>query len=484
MSKLKTRQKTKKKSKLPDYTTLILKALKENLRGTYTTQQIWTALHIKEKSEKVRIKEALDQLLNNGTINKIGTSHYLYPCKSTYLVGRVDYVRSEYAYIIVPNQVKDILVFQKQLRSALDKDLVKVQLLPVGRRKRPEGMVVEILERNTTPMIGRIVASGIQPKAIVSQKRMSYNVFLQGESVSHLQVNDKVVIELTSYPSENNQLIGKVVQHLGQSGIHEVEMNAIMVEFGLKDTFPENILETIKHIPTIITKEEITRRRDLRTIPTFTIDPADAQDFDDALSYQELDNGLHQIGIHIADVSHYVLPDTLLDQEAYTRNTSVYLVDRCIPMLPELLSNQLCSLCPHEDKLTFSVLFEFDEVGKIDKKWFGETVIHSNKRFSYEEAQEIIDAKTGNFYPALTKLNNLARQLREERIKKGAINFETRELVFELDKHGKPLQVIPKVRKDTHKLIEEFMLLANKEVATYVATINLNQEKIRIHFCL
>jgi ribonuclease R len=379
---------------------------------------------------------------------------------------------------VVPDQAKDVLVFQRNLLSALDKDLVKVQLLPAGRRKRPEGIVVEILERNTAPIIGRVVVSGNLPKAIVDQKRMSYEVFLKGENVSNLQVNDKVVIELTSFLGENNQLTGIVVQQLGQAGIHEVEMHAIMAEFGLKDTFSANILESIKNIPTAITAEEIVKRRDLRTIPTFTIDPADAQDFDDALSYQKLDNGFHQVGIHIADVSHYVLPDTLLDEEAYTRNTSVYLVDRCIPMLPELLSNELCSLRPHEDKLTFSAIFELDEEGKVHKKWFGETVIHSNKRFSYEEAQTIIDAQVDDFYPALAQLNKLAKQLREERIQKGAINFETRELVFELDENGKPLQVMPKVRKDTHKLIEEFMLLANKEVATYVAKLKPKQEKL------
>ncbi|WP_419241342.1 ribonuclease R [Cardinium endosymbiont of Nabis limbatus] len=462
---------------MPNYTTLIAQILKRDPKQSYTTQQLYTALHIKAKADKAKVKKALCDLVHQGTIQKISKGRYLHASAPIYLTGRVDSVRAEYAYVVVPDQPKDVLVRQKNLLSALDKDLVKVCLLPSGRRKRPEGMVVEIIERNTAPVIGRIMVAGKQPQAIVEQKRTAYTVLLEGESSTLLQKNDKVVIALTTYPSVHNQLTGKVVQHLGQAGLHEVEMHAIMAEFGLKDTFSETLLESIKNIPTLITEEEISRRRDFRDIATFTIDPADAQDFDDALSYQPLANGHHQIGIHIADVSHYVLPDSLLDKEAYARNTSVYLVDRCIPMLPELLSNGLCSLRPNETKLTFSVVFELDKQGKVHSKWLGETVIHSNKRFSYEKAQAAIDNQTGDFHEALTVLNQLAKQLRAKRVQKGAINFETKSLIFALDAHGKPLQVLPKLRTDSHKLIEEFMLLANKEVATYVAKLKQKQEK-------
>ncbi|ROT47257.1 ribonuclease R [Candidatus Cardinium hertigii] len=469
----------KNKKDVLDYTTLILKTFQKDPSGTHKSlHQLCTSLGVKDKSGKEQVKKALSDLLHNGKIKKISKGRYLCLKEPTYLIGRVDYVRTEYAYIVVPDQQKDILVFHKNLLSALDKDLVKVRLFSEERRKRPEGVVVEIIERNTTPVIGRILLSGDQPKATIEQKRASYVVLLQGDHIALLKENDKVVIALTSFPGENNQLTGRVVKHLGQAGIHEVEMQAIMAEFGLKDVFPVNILESIKHTPTAISAQEIAKRLDLRPIPTFTIDPEDAKDLDDALSYQKLANGHHQVGIHIADVSHYVLPDSLLDIEAYTRNTSVYLIDRCVPMLPELLSNGLCSLLPQKDRLTFSAIFEVDDRGKIHNKWFGETVIYSNKKFSYQEAQATIDAQKGDLYHALSQLHKLAKRFRAKRFKKGAINFETRELAFELDSHGKPLQVVTKVRTDTHKLIEEFMLLANQNVASYVAKMKQKNEKV------
>ncbi|WP_243517336.1 MULTISPECIES: ribonuclease R [unclassified Candidatus Cardinium] len=470
--------KIKKREAVQNYTTLIAKILQEGLNQSYTLQQLFTSLKIKAKSDKAKIKKALSELLDKGTIKKIRRGGYLYASGPIYLTGRVDYVRSEYAYVVVPDQPKDVLVRQKNLLSALDKDLVKVCLLPSKGGKRPEGVVVEVIERNPAPLIGRIIVSGNQPQAIVEQKRITYTILLEGDNTSMLKKNDKVVIALTSFPASDKIVTGKVVQYLGQAGLHEVEMHAIMAEFGLKETFPDSVLASIKNIPTVITEVEINKRKDLRHIPTFTIDPADAKDFDDALSYQPLANGHHQVGIHIADVSYYVLPDTLLDQEAYLRNTSVYLVDRCIPMLPQLLSNELCSLRPNEDKLTFSAIFELDAVGNLYDQWLGETVIHSNKRFSYQEAQENIDDQRGDFYQALTLLNDLAKQLRKKRLAKGAINFETRELVFELDTNGKPIHIIPKLRTDAHKLIEEFMLLANKEVATYVAKLKQKKEKV------
>lgn len=469
-----TPHKIKNKRAVQNHTTLILKILEKDPSQTYTIQQLCTALQITSKADKAKVKKALLDLLHQDAIKKISKGRYLHVAPPTYLTGRVDYVRAEYAYIIVPDQPKDILVRQKNLLAALDKDLVKVRLLPNGGRKRPEGVVVEVIKRNT--VIGRITLSGQQPQAIVAQKRTTCTVLLEGENSAMLQENDKVVIALTSFL--NNQLTGKVVQHLGPAGLHEVEMHAIMAEFGLKDGFPESLLESIQNIPTTITQAEAARRRNFRGIPTFTIDPADAQDFDDALSYQPLANGRYQVGIHIADVSYYVPPDSLLDKEAYDRNTSVYLVDRCIPMLPELLSNELCSLRPNETKLTFSAIFELDRQGKIHDKWLGETIIYSNKRFSYEEAQAAIDNQTGDFYEALTVLNQLAKELRKKRLQKGAINFETRALEFELDANGKPLQVMQKLRTDAHKLIEEFMLLANKEVATYVAKLKQKQEKL------
>jgi len=490
MPKAKTKQKVNKNSQFLDHTLKILDVFKQNPAVAYTAQQLFTALQLKNKKERTTIKEVLQQLLTVGTIQKIGKGRYCYTAGATYLVGQVDYVRAEYAYVI-PDQTqgeqplsqntlgrKDVLVFQRNLMTALHKDRVRVKLLPSKRNKHLEGVVVEILERNTAPMIGLVTALGSRPKAIVEQKQGSYEVWLQRANKNELKLNDKVIILLTTPASTAKTLMGKVVENLGQAGTHEVEMHAIMAEFDLKEHFSEELLKSIQGISTKIIEQDIASRKDLRSLSTFTIDPVDAQDFDDALSYQKLENGLHQVGVHIADVSHYVLPDTLLDQEAYLRNTSIYLVDRCIPMLPELLANDLCSLRPHEDRLTFSVIFELDEAGNVHHRWFGETVIHSAKRFSYEEAQAILDAKEGPFYEALCVLNHLAKQLRTTRTKQGAINFDTRELLFQLDENKKPLQVVPKIREDTHKLIEEFMLLANKEVATYVARLKAKKEVV------
>lgn len=460
-----------------NYSILIGKALQQDPHQPYTLSNLCTTLHIKSKSDKTKLKKALLDLIHQGKIKKLRKGGYVYVPTSHYVTGRVDYVRAEYAYIVSPDQPKDILVYQKNLRYALDKDLVKVCLLPKRGHKRPEGVVVEIIERNKVPVIGRIIVGGKQPQAIFEQKRTTYKVLLEGEANPMLRENDKVVISLTTFPSAEDQLRGKVVQHLGQAGLHEVEMHAIMAEFDLKETFPDDVLDSIKNIPTVITEQALSQRRDLRHIPTFTIDPVDAKDFDDALSYEPLANGHHQVGIHIADVSYYVAPDSPLDREAYARNTSVYLVDRCIPMLPELLSNGLCSLRPNETKLTFSAIFELDNQGKVYEKWLGETVIHSNKRFSYEEAQQSIDSQQGYFYQALTVLSKLAKALQAKRLAKGALNFETRSMSFELDANGNPIQVMLKSRTDAHKLIEEFMLLANKEVATYVAKLKQKQEK-------
>jgi ribonuclease R len=276
-----------------------------------------------------------------------------------------------------------------------------------------------------------------------------------------------------------------VIQVLGRAGEHNTEMHAIMAEFGLPFEFPERVVQEAEKIEEGITQAEISRRRDFREVTTFTIDPVDAKDFDDALSVRKLENENWEIGVHIADVTHYVQPDSLLEKEAYRRATSVYLVDRVVPMLPERLSNGLCSLRPQEDKLTFSAVFEMDKDGKVLQEWFGRTIIHSDRRFSYEEAQEVLESGTGDFAEELLLLNDLAKKLKEERFKKGAISFETIEVKFKLDEKGTPLAVYPKVRKDAHKLIEEFMLLANKKVAEFVYKMRKGESRntmvYRIH---
>ena len=392
------------------------------------------------------------------------------PRQTRYVLGKVDYVHPNYAYILPEHDdMEDIWVRQEDLLLALHNDLVEVMIIKAKKNgKRPVGKVVRIIERRRASWVGRIVQDGQEAFVITTSRRMHHNIFVRPENLQGAKKDDKVIVVLNNEPSTYKKLEGKVKQVLGEAGTHEVEMQAIMAEFNLPTSFPCEVLVMASTIPPAIPARELTRRRDFTDVSTFTIDPADAQDFDDALSFQALPNGHYEVGIHIADVSFYVQEGSLIDQEAFERNTSVYLVDRTIPMLPERLSNDLCSLKPHESRLTFSAVFELDSTGKIYQEWFGETIIHSDKRFTYEEAQEAITRQQGVFYQELTVLNQLAKQLRTERLKKGAINFEMPEVRFQLDEYNKPLSIIPKLSQDTHKLIEEFMLLANRRVAKYV----------------
>jgi ribonuclease R len=394
-----------------------------------------------------------------------------------YIVGQVDHVNPAYAYIVPKaEEQEDIWVKQEDLLGALDQDLVKVLVLQQAKEnKRSVGRVVEIIERNQAPIVGRLDRHGKNAFVIPDGRRMHYDIFIKEQALGGAKHNDKVIVKIAGWPHGDKNPIGVIQKVLGQAGLHEVEMHAIMAEFGLSSCFPSRVMAEAQAIPEAIPKHEIDQRKDFRTVPTLTIDPEDAKDFDDALSLRQLPNGHYEVGIHIADASYYVKEESLLDQEALERGTSVYLVDRTIPMLPEKLSNELCSLNPHEDKLTFSAVFELDDQGKVQKEWMGTTVIHSNKRFTYEEAQQVITQKQGNFYQELHRLNQLAKQLRAERFRQGAISFETVEVKFQLDAQGKPLCIVPKVWQDTHRLVEEFMLLANARVARRVS--EMQQEK-------
>ena len=393
------------------------------------------------------------------------------PSAPHYVIGRVDHVNPAYAYIVLKEEEQeDIWVKQEDLLGALDQDLVRVVVLQQAKdRKRSVGRVVEIIERNKAPIVGRLDRYGKNAFVIPDGRRMHYDIFIKEAELKGAKHNDKVIVKITRWPHGDKNPTGIIQEVLGQAGVHEVEMHAIMAEFGLSAQFPGQVVAEANAIPHAISAQEMARRKDFRAVTTLTIDPEDAKDFDDAFSLRTLPNGHYEVGIHIADASYYVAEGSLLDHEALERGTSVYLVDRTIPMLPEKLSNDLCSLNPQEDKLTFSAVFELDKQGKLQKEWLGETVIHSNKRFTYEEAQQVITQQQGNFHEELTILNQLAKQLRTERFKEGAISFETVEVKFQLDAQGKPLCVVPKVWQDTHRLVEEFMLLANMRVATRVS---------------
>jgi ribonuclease R len=387
------------------------------------------------------------------------------------VLGTVSLATSRFAFVVREDGLgDDIRVFTDQLRYALDGDLVRVRLRGL-RDGRLTGDVVEVLKRQRSEVVGRLQLNGSIGFVKPDSRKAYFDVMVPPGELGDARSGDKVLVRITEFPDQDSQgrsPVGTIARNFGAAGQNEAEINAIMAEFGLPFEFPSAVEEEADAIPTEVTKEEIAKRRDFRHITTFTIDPADAKDFDDALSIRQLDNEHWEVGVHIADVTHYVRLGTELEREGKSRATSVYLVDRVIPMLPENLSNGLCSLRPNEDKLTFSAVFELDEKGKLYDSWFGKTVIHSDRRFSYEDAQERIETNEGDYAMEVNLLNRLAKKLSAERFRKGAISFETQEVKFKLGEDGKPLGVYVKERKDAHKLIEEFMLLANKRVAEFV----------------
>jgi len=387
------------------------------------------------------------------------------------IIGTVALATPRFAFVVREDgEGDDIRVFTDQLRYALDGDLVRVRLRGI-RDGRVTGDVVEVLKRQRTEVVGRLQLHGSIGFVKPDNRKAYFDVMVPAEGLAESRNGDKVLVRVTEFPDHEGQgrnPVGTIVRNFGAAGENEAEINAIMAEFGLPFEFPTAVEEEADAIPTTISKDEIAKRRDFRDILTFTIDPADAKDFDDALSLRALENGNYEVGVHIADVTHYVRPGTELEREGKSRATSVYLVDRVIPMLPENLSNGLCSLRPNEDKLTFSAVFEIDEKGKVHDSWFGKTIIHSDRRFSYEEAQERIETGAGDYAEEINLLNRIAKNLSAARFRKGAISFETQEVKFKLDAEGKPLGVYVKERKDAHKLIEEFMLQANKGVAEFV----------------
>ncbi|RTQ48408.1 ribonuclease R [Hymenobacter gummosus] len=384
------------------------------------------------------------------------------------ITGTVDLATPKFAFIVSEELPEDLRIYTDRLAFAMDGDTVRVRL-GQNRDGKPTGDVVEIVERVKEEVVGRLQVQGGFGFVHPDYKKLYFDVFVPGHALNGAENGDKVVVKVTEWPTDpGRQPVGEVVRSFGPAGGHEAEINAIMAEYGLPFEFPEEVEAEANVIPASISQAEISKRRDFRPVTTFTIDPVDAKDFDDALSIRQLENGHWEIGVHIADVTHYVQPGTRLEKEAKHRATSVYLVDRTIPMLPERLSNGLCSLRPNEDKLTFSAVFELDEKGKLYDSWYGRTVIHSDRRFTYEEAQERIESGEGDYASEINLLNSIAKKLQAERFRKGAISFEAPEVKFKLDADGKPIGVFIKERKDAHKLIEEFMLLANRKVAEFV----------------
>ncbi len=438
-------------------------------------------IHRKLQVNQVKIKALIDTLLasmiSDGVISQEGENYQIKIDSADLIEGTVDFVSRDFAYIIVEGQEQDIWISNKHLNTALDGDRVKVIVHKFRKSNRPEGEVIEVVKRARTEFVGRVELSSRFAFVIADHRKMFYDIFVNLQDIKGAKHNDKVIVQLSGWDEKGKNPVGRITKVLGKAGEHETEMHAIMAEYGLPLDFPQSVIKAADKISEEIPESEIKLRRDFRKIPTCTIDPFDAKDFDDALSIRLLENGNWEIGVHIADVTHYVKPDTILDREALERGTSVYLVDRVVPMLPENLSNHICSLRPNEDKLTFSAVFEMTDKGKLVGEWFGKTIINSQRRFSYEEAQEVIETGKGDFVNEIQTLNRLALILQKNRYKMGAISFETVEVKFKLDEKGKPLELVPKIRKEAHKLIEEFMLLANKQVAEFV--YNMRKGKIK-----
>ncbi len=460
--------------KLKDRITALLN---RHIHNTYSPKQITKKLGFRRKDYNRAIPEVLAQLEKEGKITRVGNGNYKSAREPDFITGRVDHVNPRFAYIIPEGDQEqdDIYVKSTDLKYAMDGDIVRVMTSPKKHGLHPEGKVVEIVERGRTTLVGRIEISPRYAFVIPDNRKIHQDIFIRLDDTLQAKHNDKVILEVTEWPASDKSPEGKVTKILGQAGNHDAEIHSIMAEFDLPFEFPDNVTRAAEKISEDFPDKEVKKRKDFREVLTFTIDPEDAKDFDDALSFRVLENGHYEVGIHIADVTHYVLPGSELEKEAYRRATSVYLVDRTIPMLPEKLSNELCSLRPREDKMTFAAVFELDDNGKIHKEWFGRTIIHSDHRYSYEEAQAGLESGLGTHASELNILNSIAKNLRKKRFQHGAVNFETTEVKFKLDENGKPLGVIPKVRKDAHKLIEEFMLLANKRVATFV--YNMKQGK-------
>ncbi len=467
----------KNKNQNNQYTALVLDVLKHNESKLLNYRQIATMLEITEESERLHVIEALEELRMKDLLTEKEPGKFQYKSPETYINGIIDFTSSGMAYVVTSPTENDIQIQKGKTKDALQGDTVKVLLTSFDKHKR-EGVVAQVVQRKRTDFVGTAQVNGKNCFVVPDSHKIHIDFFIPLNKMKGLKHGQKALVKIVSWnPAEPNP-VAEVVEVLGYPGSHTTEMHAIMAEYGLPAHFPEEVEAAAKGIPTNITEEEINKRRDFRGITTFTIDPHDAKDFDDALSFKKLENGNIEVGVHIADVTHYVKPHDIIDEEGLERATSVYLVDRVIPMLPEVLSNFVCSLRPHEEKLCFSAVFEMDEHANVVKEWFGKTIIYSDRRFSYEEVQEVIETGKGDYKEEIFALDKLAKKLRAERTKNGSIFFDKEEVKFTLDKDGVPTGVYFKVQKDAHKLIEDFMLLANKHVATVLSkAMPKNREK-------
>ncbi|TCD26950.1 ribonuclease R [Pedobacter psychrodurus] len=465
---------------------LVSDVFEKNSNQLLNYKQVSAKLNLNDQESRETILEILKEGKSAGIFLEPEKGKFKLKELQNFIIGTVDMTADGSAYIVPEDEFeKDVFVAPRKLKNALHGDTVKAYVFAKKSGRKNDGEVVEIIKRAKSDFTGVIKISDRFAFVIADDKKMMHDIFVPLADIHEAKNGQRVLVTLSDWPESAKNPIGIVKHVLGNQGENNTEMNAILAQYGFPLEFPPQVEREANAIPEEIPAAEIAKRKDFRNVLTFTIDPADAKDFDDAISYQKLPNGNHEIGVHIADVSHYVIQGTDLDKEAYSRATSVYLVDRVIPMLPERLSNGVCSLRPHEDKLCFAAVFELDEQANIQSEWYGRTVIHSDRRFSYEEAQEVIENKEGDYAKEILKLNELAYILRDRKFKNGAISFESTEVKFKLDDSGKPIGVYVKERKDAHKLIEDYMLLANRKVAEFIAKKTKGKDKLtfvyRVH---
>jgi len=467
--------------KLPGKYRQLLDFFRGNPRKSYNYKQITHQLGISSPEQKDDVIKILQVMEKEEIIEAVERGKYRYIPDYSLFTGIVEFTQRGAAFVLVDDLDEDIYISKSLTGMALNGDTVTVELIRQKKGSRLEGKIIEVVERARTQFVGTVQRMKKFAFIIPDNSRIHVDFFVSIEDMNKAKDGDKVLVDLIDWPLSTPNPYCRVTKILGKAGEHDTEMHAIVAEFGFKTEFEQNVLDDAEGFPDKISKEEIQKRKDLRDTLTFTIDPVDAKDFDDAISYKKLENGNHEVGVHIADVSHFVRPNSALDDEAFDRATSVYLVDRTIPMLPERISNHLCSLKPNVDRLAFAVIFELNNKADIVNYWVGKTVIHSDRRFSYEEAQEVIEGKSKELQTEIQQLNTLAHKLRDQRFKNGAISFESDEFRFLLDEQGKPVEVIKKVRVDAHKMIEDYMLLANKTIAKHVYTKIKKVLPYRVH---
>ena len=462
----------------------IMKVFEKNIGLELTYKDICVKIDANSPALKQQVIDTLIQLAKRHIIKQISHHSYKLEEGKNIIEGRIELTQRGSGFVVQEGGEKDIFISPNNTNQAMHNDKVSVRLINIGKG-RPEGVVIKVIDRNKTQFVGTLKIIGNKSLLIPDNVRSGVEIEIVDNKLSTAVNGVKALVKITVWPQSSARPFGEIVEVLGFPGTNDVEMLSILYNQGIDPKFPNEVLEEAEYVSIELDEAEIAKRRDFRDVLTFTIDPFDAKDFDDAISYRKLKNGNFELGVHIADVSHYVRPGSKMDAEALKRSNSVYLVDRVIPMLPEQLSNIACSLRPKEDKYSFSAVFEMDESGDVKGEWFGKTVIHSNRRYSYEEAQEIIEGKEGEFQDEIRAIDKVAKILREARLANGALNIESEEMRFKLDSKGSPIETIIKTSKDAHKLIEEFMLLANKRVSLFLSKPNQNKDLIpmiyRVH---